>query len=295
MTSEHSEYLTTKELAELLRIKERKVYDLAASGSIPCLRVTGKLLFPRVQVNTWLSGTVSVRQGDPSGARPNVVLGSHDPLLDWALRASRCGLATLFDGSLDGLDRFGAGEGLATALHLYDSEADEWNLGIVGARFAAQPVVLVEMAWRERGLILVPGGEERVRRIEDLRGLRIVSRQSAAGSQVLLERLLAQAGVGPSEVGYSEEARTETDAACAVLEGKSDAAFGLEGLARRYGLGFVPLIRERFDLLVDRRGWFEGPMQRFLAFCRSRAFVRRAKELHGYDVSGFGTVHFNGG
>ena len=55
-----------------------------------------------------------------------------------------------------------------------------------------------------------------------------------------------------------------------------------------------PLSEERFDLLVDRRAWFEPPMQKLLTFCRSTAFLARAKELDGYDVSQFGTVHYNG-
>ena len=57
---------------------------------------------------------------------------------------------------------------------------------------------------------------------------------------------------------------------------------------------FVPLVQERFDLLVDRKAWFEPPMQTLLAFCRSGAFRSKAEAMGGYDVSGLGTVHFNG-
>ncbi|MEE9589560.1 MAG: helix-turn-helix domain-containing protein, partial [Hyphomicrobiaceae bacterium] len=122
-----SEYLTTKELAELLRIKERKVYDLAATGEIPCSRAMGKLLFPRAAVEAWLASASSGldRAGEVQ-SRPNVFLGSHDPLLDWALRESGCGLATYFDGSLDGLERFAAGEGIASGLHIYEPAAKQW-------------------------------------------------------------------------------------------------------------------------------------------------------------------------
>jgi putative molybdopterin biosynthesis protein len=57
----------------------------------------------------------------------------------------------------------------------------------------------------------------------------------------------------------------------------------------------VPIIGERFDLLVDRAAWFDPPLQQLLDFCRSDAFLNKVAELTGYDVSGFGTVHFNGG
>jgi len=287
-----SEYLTTRELAALLRVKERKVYELAAAGEVPCSRATGKLLFPRRAVEAWLAAKGS--GFGPAPSRPNVVLGSHDPLLEWALRESGCGLASFFDGSLDGRERFAAGEGVASGLHLLEAASGEWNVPAVRARFAADPVVLVEWAWRERGLIVAPGAEAAIGGLADLRGRRLVPRQPAAGCQGLLERLLAEAGVEAGEIEPIAAARTESDAALAVLEGKAEAAFGLRALAVQYRLGFVPVVRERYDLLVERRAWFEAPLQRLIAFCRSPAFAARLGELPGYDCAGLGRVHFNG-
>ncbi len=294
MNEPSSDFLTTRELADLLRIKERKVYDLAAADAIPCLRVTGKLLFPRGAIDAWLASHTSGPDGTANEAREQVFAGSHDPLLDWALRESGAGLATYFDGSLDGVERFAARAAVASGLHVRDPESAEWNVPLVARRFARQPVVLVEFAWRERGLIVAPGQETSLRDVTALRGRRVVPRQAAAGSQGLLEQLLATAGVARDDLELIAPAHTETDAALAVLEGKADAAFGLLGLARRHRLGFVPLVRERFDLLVDRRAWFEPPLQGLLAFCNTPAFPAKAAELHGYDVAGFGTVHFNG-
>ncbi len=294
MTEPTSQYLTTKELAALLRIKERKVYELAASGDVPCSRATGKLLFPRQAVEAWITQRSSGQSAAVAPQRPNVVLGSHDPLLDWTLRESRSALATFLDGSLDGVERFARGEGIAAGLHVYLPETDGWNDAMVQDRFARDPVVLIEFAWRDRGLIVAPEQQAKIRNIEELRGRRVVPRQPEAGSQVLLAHLLEQHALVPDAVEFAAVARSETDAALAVLEGKADAAFGLRSLARQYGLAFVPIIRERFDLLVDRRAWFEPPLQRFVEFCRSAAFNSKAAELQGYDVSGFGRVRFNG-
>ena len=313
--SRGSEFLTTRELADLLRIKERKVYELAASGDVPVSRATGKLLFPRQGIEAWIARSSS-GLGEAATARPPVFAGSHDPLLEWALRESRAGLATYFDGSLDGVERFAERQALAVAMHVHDPHGspagsgprkdgvrdvpeedrrgDGWNAHVVAERFGTEPVVLVEFAWRERGLVVAPGEEGAIADISSVRGLRLVPRQPEAGSQALLEHLLAGAEIGPGEVELTEPARTETDAVLAVAQRKADAAFGLLGLARQFGLGFVPLLRERFDLLVERRAWFEPKMQRFVEFCRSSAFRRKAEELCGYDVSGFGRVHFNG-
>ncbi len=293
MSGLSNEYLTTRELAELLRIKERKVYDLAAAGQVPCSRATGKLLFPRAAVDAWLA---SKSEGIETGAavrRPNVFLGSHDPLLDWALRESGSGLATFFDGSSDGLERFANAEGIATGLHLFHPQHKVWNEPTVRGRFAHEPVVLVEFAWRERGLIVSQQDKSKATGLGYLKNRSMVPRQPGAGSQKLLDFLLAEAGMASSELRLLAPARTETDAALAVLEGKADAAFGLLGVAHQYRLAFVPVIRERFDLLVERRAWFEPPMQRFIRFCQSAAFADKATELTGYDVSGFGIVHFN--
>ena len=294
MVQSVSEYLTTKELAELLRIKERKVYDLASSGEVPCSRAMGKLLFPRQAVEAWLAESSSGYTLAVPTQGPSVVLGSHDPLLEWALRESRSGLATFFDGSLDGLDRFARGEGVASGLHVFDPASKEWNVPAVRERFARQRIVLVEWAWRERGLIVAAKNQKKISGIASLKGRRLVPRQPEAGSQGLLMHLLSEAGLGAEDVSFTAPARSETDAAVAVYEGTADAALGLKGLARQHGLGFVPIVKERFDLLVDRRAWFEPPMQRFIDFCQTDVFLSRASEQHGYDASGFGRVHFNG-
>lgn len=289
-----SDYLTTKELARLLRIKERKVYDLAASGKIPCSRAMGKLLFPRRAVDAWLARHGSGFATSEVTQRANVFLGSHDPLLDWALGESRCGLATFFDGSHDGLARFADGEGIATGLHIHDADAKDWNLPLVRDRFAGERVVLVEWAWRERGLIVGEDSVGKITGLTDLAGRRVARRQAGAGSEGLFDHLLAEAGLGRDELDSTALLRNESEAALAVFEGKADAAFGLRTLASRYRLAFVPVVRERFDLLVDRRAWFEPPFQRLLAFCRSAAFSARAEEMGGYDTSDLGRVLFNG-
>ena len=90
-----ADFLTTKEVAELLRIKERTIYDLVKEGSIPVSRVTGKLLFPRELVEAWVRRSAQTKSGIDSVLQPPLVLaGSHDPLLDWALRESGSGIAT---------------------------------------------------------------------------------------------------------------------------------------------------------------------------------------------------------
>jgi len=287
-----TEYLTTKELAELLRIKERKVYDLAASGEVPCSRATGKLLFPRREIDAWLASKAS--PAAKTASRPLVITGSHDPLLEWALRESRCGLASYFDSSLDGLERFAEGAGIATGMHLYDASTGSWNRAAVEARFARERVVLVEWARRARGIILPAAASAGIAGLTDLAGRKMVPRQAEAGSQVMLESLLDQLAVERQAIDWARPARSEVDAVLEIVEGRAEATFGLATLAAQYRLDFVPVIDERYDILVDRRAWFEPTWQDFIAFCATPDFEAHAATLAGYVVSGRFKVHFNG-
>ncbi len=292
-TSSAERYLTVPELAALLRIKERKVYDLAANGTVPCSKVTGKLLFPEQAVHRWLARG-QTGAGTDEGPRPAVFLGSHDPLLDWALRQSECGIATFFDGSQDGLDRFSAREGLAAGLHMFDATGSTWNIPVVEAAFSGAPVVLLAFAKRMRGLVIQPTMASRIETIRDLVGRTLTPRQIGAGTRTLFDHLLRDADILPETIQLRPVARNEADAVLDVATGASDATFGLEALAEQHKLGFVPLIEERFDLLISRKAYFEPPMQRFLGFLNSPAFAEHAAGMKGYGVTEAGTVRWNG-
>ena len=279
-------YLTTKEVAELLRVKERKVYDLAAAGEIPHRRITGKLLFPSAEILGWIEGSGEAVPAE----RPAVLAGSHDPLLDWAVRESGSGLATLLNGSLDGLDRFADGRAALAGLHV--PEEAGWNVGTVAAR-GVRGSVLLAWAVRARGLILSEPVRGEVRSFSDLAGKRIVMRQPGAGAAALFEDLLSREGLAETDLIPSTElARTENDVAAAVAAGDADAALGIESMARRFHLPFLPLVEERFDLLVDRRAYFTDPVQALLAFARGDTLQRKAAAMGGYDLSGTGTVRW---
>jgi putative molybdopterin biosynthesis protein len=289
------DYLTTREVADLIRLKERKVYDLVATGAIPHVRVTGKLLFPRALVDAWLARHAEYRDGvDTLLPRPGICAGSHDPLLDWALREAGTDLAVKFGGSLAGLDALAGGQAQMAGMHLVEDGPDAWNVEHVKRALPGQPVVLIEWARRQQGLIVAPKNPLKLKGVADLKSRRVIGRQREAGAFVLLEKLLGAAGL---EIGalklIPEQALTEADVAAAVADGRADAGLGITAVARQYRLGFVPLVVERYDLALWRAAYFEGPAQKLLAFAKSGRFAERAQALTGYDVAGLGTVHYN--
>jgi molybdate-binding protein len=228
---------------------------------------------------------------------PPIVAGSQDPLLDWAVRESGSDLALLACGSAGGLERFAAGQAVAAGTHLLDAESGDYNVPFLRRMAGGRDAVLIGWAWRSQGLVLQPGNPLRIESLRDVidGGHRVVCRQDGSGSQLLFDTLVAREGAGRDRLNLIEEApKGETELGFAVLDGRADAGIAVESAARQLGLTFVKLARERFDLAVDRRGYFEAPMQALLAFARSGSFQRRAKELGGYDLAPLGKVMWNG-
>jgi excisionase family DNA binding protein len=288
------ENMTTAEVGDYLRLKERSVYELVARRAIPCSRATGKLLFPRRLIDRWVEAHVEM-QGERLAGAPPIVAGSSDPLLEWAMRESGSGLATLFEGSSAGLRRLEQGEAMAAGVHIRGSDGS-YNVEAVRALAGVADLVLLQWAWREQGLVVPAGNPLALRTLEDVveKKARMAMRQPGAGADILLQSLLDAAGLPRDDIAVAGDiALTETDIALAVADGNADCGLAIGSVARRFGLGFVPLQRERFDLALRRRSYFEPAMQRLFTFVLGAAFRRQAETLGYYDVGGIGAVELN--
>ncbi len=285
--------MTTREVAEYLRVKERKVYELVREREIPCTRVSGKWLFPKRLVDVWLlEGSEGPRPATQI-VPPPIIAGSQDPLLDWALQESGSDIAMLACGSAGGLDRLADGRALAASLHLVDEESGEYNVSAISRALSSKEVVAINWAWRDQGLVVAPGNPLGLTEIADLgaNSARVVHRQDGSGSELLLRRMLAAADLHVDDLSLlGETAKSETDLGLAVLDGRADAGLAVAAVARRLKLEFVALAHERFDLVVGWREYFAAPFQALLAFTRTDRFRRHADELGGYDLADAGRV-----
>lgn len=294
------ELMSTKEVADYLRVKERKVYELVRDGQIPCTKVTGKYLFPKHLIDLWLGRSTEFPGGVPVPAAqptaPPVVAGSHDPLLEWALRESHCGLALMAEGSLDGLKRLGAAEAQVCGMHVLDSGSGTYNLPLIKSALPRLDIVALEWAWREQGLIVAASNPRAIKQLGDLavKPATIVERQPESGSQLLFLHMLEEVGIDHNSLTrLPKPALSESDLALAIAERKADVGLAIRAVAKQYGLDFVPLARERYDLIMRRRDYFEPPMQSLLAFTDTERFRTRAEEMGGYDISRLGAVVYN--
>jgi putative molybdopterin biosynthesis protein len=289
--------MTTAEVAAYLRLKERAVYDLASKRQIPCSRATGKLLFSRRMIDRWIEGRTELPP-EALAAPPRIHAGSSDPLLEWALRESGSGIAVLAGGSMDGLSRLGRGEACMAGIHLRDPETQAYNIAFIRREVPAPDIVAIRFASREQGLVVAAGNPRGIGRIADLKGkgLRMALRPEGSGSRLLLDIVLAEAGISLTDVATQAHiAQTQEDLADLVAGGEADCGLGISAAAALRGLAFVPLgIHEEFDLVMRRRDYFEPPLQALFAFMRGEAFARRAAALGGYDIARAGAVVFNG-
>ena len=171
-----------------------------------------------------------------------------------------------------------------------------YNTHVVAEATAGLDAVMIEWARRRQGLVVAPGNPMDIQGIADLKakGCRVAVRQPEAGSRILFNHLLAEAGLKPGDLDLIDPPlRSEADLALAILEDKADAGLAVAAAAHQLRLDFVPLHEERYDLLLRRRDYFEPPVQALLAFCRSDAFRARAAEMVGYDVAALGAVTYN--
>lgn len=292
------EFLTTSEAADYLRLGERKLYELVTAGAIPCSKVTGKWLFPRHELDLWVLSGLARPQGMIMADAPPIVGGSQDDLLEWSLRESGSGLASLNEGTTVGVERLLRGEVIAAAVHFHapDMSANEdANVTALRGLVGLHDAVLVGVARREQGLLLAPGNPKNLNNLSDVlsSGALVAMRQPGAGAQLLLEAFLTRLGASVKSLRRREPpCLTGPDLAATIRAGQADCGIATRAAAKSAGLDYVPLLWESFDLLMRQRSYFRSNMQALIGFLRESRFKQRAIEMSGYDTTGAGQIRF---
>jgi len=291
------DFLTTSEAADYVRLGERKLYELVTSGEIPCSKVTGKWLFPRQELDLWVLSGLARPAGMIAADPPPIVGGSQDDLLEWTLRESGSGLASLTEGTARGVERLQRGEVIAAAVHFHskDVAAGDANVAALRAMPGLHDAVLVGMVRREQGLLVPPENPKQLHSLADVlaAGAQMAVRQQGAGAQMLLDVLLTRAGATSRDLRRLEPpCLTGPDLAAAIRAGKADCGVATRAAARSAGLDFVPLLWENFDLLMRQRSYFRPPVQALIGFLGDIRLKQRAAELTGYDATPAGQIRF---
>jgi len=231
-----------------------------------------------------------------------VAIGSHDPLLDEAadllhLADPALSMSSTHVGSMGGIMAVRRGETHIAGVHLLDERDGSYNTAFIEKYFPRGGVRLVECVGRTQGLMLPAGNPGSIQALEDLArpGLRYVNRQKGSGTRILMDYLCKKHGLDPDKIyGYDREEFTHTSVAAQIASGTADAGMGIYSAAQLYGLDFLPICMEQYDLLIPDAA-FDTPMvQRLLEVLRSGAFRARLEALGGYQLEHPGTVrrHF---
>jgi len=226
--------------------------------------------------------------------RTIVAIGSHDLVLDVAASALRAAdplltLASSNVGSLGGLVALRDGLCHLAGSHLLDPATGEYTLPYLDRIFGADAeLAVVRLVHRDQGLLLAPGNPLGLTGIADLTrpGLRYVNRQRGAGTRVLLDHELGRLGVDPAAVrGYSREEHTHLGVAAAVAAGRADTGLGIQAAARAFGLDFVPVAREPYDLVLRAASLADAVLAPLWALLEQPDFRTEVEKLGGYSCA----------
>jgi putative molybdopterin biosynthesis protein len=223
-------------------------------------------------------------------------IGSHDISLDvmaqfLAVRDRR--LASANVGSLGGLVALRRGEAHFAGSHLLDPESGEYNLRYIQEYLPGVAVRVVALVGREQGLLVPRGNPKGIQSLADLSNpdIQFVNRQRGAGTRVLLDYHLGKMGLAPQDIyGYSQEEFTHLSVAAAVASGRADCGLGIAAAAHALALDFVPLFKERYDLVVPLVYAKHDLLAPLWDLLTDAEFQDMVSGLPGYDVSVMGTI-----
>ncbi|MFC1815407.1 substrate-binding domain-containing protein [Thermodesulfobacteriota bacterium] len=231
-----------------------------------------------------------------------VVVGSHDITLDILAdqikaKYSRLTLSSSHVGSLGGLMAIKKGVCHLAGSHLLDIEDGAYNISYIQKYLAADSppkgVRLVQLVFRDQGLIVAPGNPKNIKGIEDIvrDDITFINRQGGSGTRILLDYRLKQLDLNPAEInGYETEEFTHMSVAVAVLSGTVDVGLGICAAARALNLDFVPVVTEQYDLVIPQMYFDSENIRVLLETINTKKFKKRVDKLGGYSTEKTGDI-----
>ncbi len=288
---------------KLGRVGERTIASPLARGAgmiTSMVRADGIISIPRMSEGLPAGSTVDVELlTDPAAVNHTaVIIGSHDPALDLLAnevhrRFAPAAVASTNVGSQGGLVALRRNTAHAAGCHLIDPATGSYNVADVQRILPGRNVLLVTFAHRQQGLMVATGNPLDIGAIDDLLrdDVAFVNRQRGSGTRMLLDYELQRRGLaGPNIAGYEREIYTHVAVAAEVAAGGADAGLGVLAAARALKLDFIPLLEERYDLVIPREHYESPVLRPVLEVLRDPAFARQVEAMGGYDTSRMGQV-----
>jgi putative molybdopterin biosynthesis protein len=230
-----------------------------------------------------------------------VCIGSHDNILDLLanhLHKQRpiVRISSAHVGSMGGIMAIKRGEAHIAGTHLLDEETGEYNIGFIQRFLKNAPLQLINLCYREQGLIVAKGNPKNIQNFQDIASQKhiFINRQNGAGTRLLTDKVLQDEGIKTSEiVGYDHEEYTHMSVAASVANGSVDAGLGIRAAANALDLDFVPITEERYDLIVPERHLQDSKVTSVLELIRTNnAFHAAILALGGYRLDDCGRIMY---
>jgi len=300
------EMMNTKEVAHYLGIHEKQVYALIKSKRIPSTRVTGKWVFPKKLIDDWieLNAQKSLGQAREKSKRVEGALlasGSNDPILDILHTYMRNSypefyIFTANTGSTDGLKALNKGYTDIAWSHLFDPKTGEYNIPFLPNFVPNIKPVLVNLFCRDLGFLVASKNPLRIHGFEDLarKEIKFINRQKGAGTRVLLDYYLKKLRISHPEIkGYEKEVYTHLEVGISILSKEADVGLATVAVSKFFGLSFIPVTTESFDMILDQSTFFEKGVQAFMEVLNSDGFRKRITKLGNYDFKNSGKILYS--
>ena len=291
---------------EYVRVKVGKVGDKlvaaplarGAGAAMSLVRADGFCIIPQNSEGYEAGETVEVELYKNLNEIEStlVSIGSHDMIMDvigdmMASQYHNLFLSSTHVGSMGGLMALQRGETVIAPTHLLNEEDGRYNEAVLKQLFGSGRVALIKGVSRIQGIMVKKGNPLNIQSVEDLTKVRYVNRQRGAGTRVLLDYKLKQAGIRPEEIdGYDKEAATHMAVAALVASEEIDAGMGIRPAADAMGLDFIEVGMEEYDFAIDRQNLQLPQVQAFLEILRSPAFHEKLAQLGAYGWDQAGTL-----
>jgi putative molybdopterin biosynthesis protein len=230
-----------------------------------------------------------------------VFIGSHDNILDVLANLLHrlrpiCRLSSAHVGSMGGIMAIRRGEAHLAGTHLLDENTGEYNVSFIKKFLPGVPLQLINLTYREQGLLVPKGNPLSIKGFEDLarKEMRFINRQRGAGTRLLTDLYLKRLNIQPEQVnGYEREEYTHMNVASAIASNNADTGLAIRASAVALDLDFIPVAQERYDLILPKAFLDDTKVVALLQTIRdNKEFHRTVENLGGYDLRDCGSVMF---
>ena len=301
--------LSTQEVADILHVSKSTIYDLIRKGEIHSYKIGRKVRFTQDDVDAYIARSRHEHSTQPvkriethstlltpaEKAEPELIISGQDVVLDILanyLNHSDVNTARSYLSSFEGLLSLYEGRVHVVACHLFDGES--YNESYVKSLLPGIPAVLVNVSYRTQGFYVQKGNPKGIKGWEDLErdDISILNRRTGSSARILLDTQLRRMGISAAALkGYDKIMRSHLTMAAAIAEGEADIAIGTERISRQIeGIDFIPLMEERFDLVIKKEALDGVPVKKLIKILNSSEFAKEIAHFSGNDYRDLGKI-----